>query len=205
VILAGLGIGGPAFPNTTLRWGVVVVEQAMSDEARNEDELLRHIAGGDMRALEALYRVMRVRVFAVALAVAGDRGTAEDVTHDTFVRVYAAAPGYAPGSRARAWVLTITRHLALDAVRRRARETACGMAGQGAAATGGEPDGIRLDVVNALLQLGEVDRQIVVLHDLAGFTHAEVAAELGLPAGTVRWRYRVALGRLRPLVAEVAR
>jgi len=182
-----------------------VVELTMSDDAGDEDELLARIAGGDMRALEGLYRVMRVGVFAVALAVAGDRGTAEDVVQDTFVRVYAAAPGYRPGSRARAWVLTIARHLALDAVRRRGRETACGMAGQGAAATGGEPDGIRLDVVNALLQLGEVDRQIVVLHDLAGFTHAEVAAELGLPAGTVRWRYRVALGRLRPLVEEVAR
>jgi DNA-directed RNA polymerase specialized sigma24 family protein len=58
--------------------------------------------------------------------------------------------------------------------------------------------------MNALLQLGAVDRQIVVLHDLAGFTHAEVAAELALPPGTVRWRYRVALARLRPLVEEVS-
>ena len=73
----------------------------------------------------------------------------------------------------------------------------------GATAPAVEPDGIHLDVVHALLQLGGVDRQIVVLHDLAGFTHAEVAAELGLPAGTVRWRYRVALARLRPLAAEV--
>jgi RNA polymerase sigma factor (sigma-70 family) len=186
------------------RWGVVVVELTMSGDAGDEDELLAQIAGGDMRALEALYRVMRVRVFAVALAVTGDRGTAEDVMQDTFVRIYAAAPGYAPGSRARAWVLTIARHLAVDAVRRRARETASGMAGRGGVATGGEPDVIRLDVVNALLQLGEVDRQIVVLHDVAGFTHAEVAAELALPAGTVRWRYRVALGRLRPLVEEVS-
>jgi len=170
----------------------------------DEDELLARIAGGDMRALEALYRRMRVRVFAVALAVAGDRGTAEDVMQDTFVRVYSAAPGYRPRSRARAWVLTIARHLALDAVRRRARETVSGMAGHGAAAAAGEPDGIRLDVVNALLQLGEVDRQIVVMHDMAGLTHAEVAAELELPAGTVRWRYRVALARLRPLVQEEA-
>jgi RNA polymerase sigma-70 factor, ECF subfamily len=100
-------------------------------------------------------------------------------------------------------VLTIARHLALDAVRRCAREPVSGMADYGAAAPAGEPDGIGLDVVQALLQLGEVDRQIVMLHDLAGFTHAEVAAELGLPAGTVRWRYRVALARLRPLVAEV--
>ena len=177
----------------------------MSDDARDDDELLAQVAGGDIRALEALYRRMRVQVFAVALAVTADRGTAEDVLQDTFVRVYSAASRYRPEARARAWVLTIARHLALDAVRRRTREPVCGMADHGAATPAGDPDRIRLDVVNALLQLGEVDRQIVVLHDLAGFTHAEVAAELGLPAGTVRWRYRLALARLRPLVAEVIR
>jgi RNA polymerase sigma factor (sigma-70 family) len=176
----------------------------MNDDAGDEDALLAQIAGGDTRALEALYHRMRVRVFAVALAVVGDRGTAEDVMQETFVRVYSAAPGYRPESRARAWVLTIARHLALDVVRRRAREHVSGIVGRSAAASAGEPDGIRLDVVNALLQLGEVDRQIVVLHDMAGLTHAEVAAELQLPAGTVRWRYRVALARLRPLVQEEA-
>jgi RNA polymerase sigma factor (sigma-70 family) len=175
----------------------------MSDDATDEDELLAQVAGGDMRALEALYRQMRVQVFAVALAVTGDRGTAEDVMQDTFVRVYSAAPGYRPEARARAWVLTIARRLALDAVRRRTREPVSAMADRGAAAPAVEPERIRLDVVNALLRLGEVDRQIVVLHDVAGLTHAELAAELGLLPGTVRWRYRVALARLRPLVAEV--
>lgn len=175
----------------------------MGYDVMDEDELPAQIAGGDMRALEALYRLMRVPVFAVALAVACDRSTAEDVMQDTFVRVYSAAPGYRPESRAWAWVLTIARHLALDAVRRRVRETVSGMADRTAAAPAGEPDEIRLDVVNALLQLGEIDQQIVVLHDMAGLTHAEVAAELQLPAGTVRWRYRVALARLRPLVEEV--
>jgi RNA polymerase sigma-70 factor (ECF subfamily) len=173
----------------------------MSDDAWDEDELLQQIADGDMRALEVLYRAMRVRVFVVALAVTGERVMAEDVMQDTFVRIYHGAPGYRPGTRARAWVLMIARHLALDAVRRRAREPASVMAGQ-SAAPGGEPDGGRLDLVNALLQLGMVDRQIVVLHDMAGLTHAEIAAELLLPPGTVRWRYRVALARLRPLVAE---
>ena len=176
----------------------------MVEDPGDEDELLRQVAGGDMRALEALYRGMRVRVFAVALAVAGDRGVAEDVMQDTFVRVYSAAPGYRPGSRARAWVLTITRHLALDAVRRRAREPPTAAAGCGAASPGGGPDGARLAMVNALLRLAEVDRQIVVLHDIAALTHAEIAAELQLPPGTVRWRYRVALARLRPLLEEVS-
>jgi RNA polymerase sigma-70 factor, ECF subfamily len=178
-----------------------MMELTMSDDAG--DDLLAQIAGGDMRALELLYREMRVQVFAVALAVIGDRETAEDVLQETFVRVYAAAPRYRPESRARAWVLTITRHLALDVVRRRTREPVSGVADRGAAWTAG-PDGIRLDVANALLQLAAVDRQIVVLHDLGGLTHAEVADELGLPAGTVRWRYRIALARLRPLVEEVS-
>jgi DNA-directed RNA polymerase specialized sigma24 family protein len=79
-----------------------VVELTMSDDAGDEDELLAQIAGGDMRALEALDRLMRVQVFAVALAVVGDRGIAEDVMQGTFVRVYSAAPQYRPGSRARA-------------------------------------------------------------------------------------------------------
>jgi RNA polymerase sigma factor (sigma-70 family) len=172
----------------------------MDDGAWDEDELMRQVAGGDMRALEALYHALRVRVFAVALAVTGDRGLAEDVMQDTFVRVYSSALGYRPEGKVRAWVLTIARHLALDAVRRRAREPASVLAGQ-SAAPGGELDGVRLDLVNALLQLGMIDRQIVVLHDMAGLTHAEIAAELQVPAGTVRWRYRVALARLRPLVA----
>ncbi len=97
-----------------------MAELTMSGDAGDEDKLLAQIAGGDMRALEALYR--RMRVFAVALAVVGDRSTAEHVRQDTFVLVYSAASGYQPRSRARAWVLTIARHLALDVVRRRTRE-----------------------------------------------------------------------------------
>jgi RNA polymerase sigma-70 factor (ECF subfamily) len=173
----------------------------MSDNAEEEDALLRRISEGDVRALEALHAIMRVRVFGMALAVAGDRSTAEDVVQDTFVRVYRAAASYQPGTRARSWVLMIARHLALDAVRRRAREPSSAVVLELAPAVGGEPDASRLDLVNALLQIDAIDRQIVVLHCLGGLTHAEIAEELQLPAGTVRWRYRVALSRLRPLVA----
>src|SRR4029077_14211598 len=78
------GILGTHRSNTMLRWGVVKGWSGpMSDDATDEDELLAQVAGGDMRALEALYRQMRVQVFAVALAVTGDRGTYEDVMQDT--------------------------------------------------------------------------------------------------------------------------
>lgn len=60
-----------------------------------------------------------------------------------------------------------------------------------------------LEVTAALLTLPATERQIVVLHALVGLTHAEIARALRLPAGTVRWRYRVALGRLETILEGV--
>lgn len=167
-------------------------------EDDEQDAALRAVAAGDLRALERLYSDLRVSVFAVALAVVRDRATAEDVLHDTFVRVCEHAGSYRPGTRPRAWVLTIARNLAIDAVRRRAREASLGGAHAGAAEAGLAPQ-IWTD---ALMTLEQVERELVVLHAVAGLTHAEIAERLGLPPGTVRWKYRVALERLAPLVTD---
>lgn len=162
-----------------------------------DDACLAAIVDGDIAALEQLYVELRVPVFAAALAISGDRSVAEDVLQETFVRVYSHAHTFRPGSAARAWVVTIARNLAFDALRRRAREVASG-----------RPDGrvdaraSPLELIETLLELEPAERQIVALHDVAGLTHAEIARELGLPAGTVRWKYRVALGRLRARMEE---
>jgi DNA-directed RNA polymerase specialized sigma24 family protein len=57
-----------------------------------------------------------------------------------------------------------------------------------------------LEATAALLALPATERQIVALHAVVGLTHAEIARALGLPAGTVRWRYRVALGRMETIL-----
>jgi DNA-directed RNA polymerase specialized sigma24 family protein len=59
-----------------------------------------------------------------------------------------------------------------------------------------------LALVEAMMTLDSVEREIVALHTLCDLTHAEIATELGLAPGTVRWKYRMALRRLTPLVVE---
>lgn len=163
--------------------------QLMSDL----ESSLAAVAGGDIGALEDVYRELRVPVFASALAILRDRTLAEDVLQETFIRVYDHAGMYQAGTRPVAWVLAIARNLAFDALRRASREQASVDPRLGA----GEDETIsRLATTQALLALDADDRELVVLHDLGGLTHAEIAEILGLPAGTVRWRYRRALERL---------
>jgi RNA polymerase sigma factor (sigma-70 family) len=164
---------------------------------------LEAIAAGDMVALEWLYRELRVPVFAVALAITADPGLAEDVLQETSVRVYTRARTYRPGSRPRAWVAAIARNLALDAMRARGRELPdeeVAKARVPPVAAGDDQAVAGLEVATALLALPPTERQIVALHGVVGLTHAEIARALGLPAGTVRWRYRVALRRLQTIL-----
>jgi RNA polymerase sigma factor (sigma-70 family) len=164
---------------------------------------LKAIGLGDMAALEWLYRELRVPVFAAAMAITADRGLAEDVLQETFLRVYTRACNYRPGSRPRAWVVAIARNLALDAVRARGRELPDEEAATAAAplaAAGDDQVVVGLEVTSALPALPATERELVVLHAVVGLTHAEIARTLGLPLGTVRWRYRVALGRLEKIL-----
>jgi RNA polymerase sigma factor (sigma-70 family) len=185
-----------------------MVEAAVEGERRAVDAeaALEAIAAGDTDALEWLYRELRVPVFAVALAITTDRGLAEDVLQETFLRVHTHARTYRPGSRPRAWVVAIARNLAVDAVRSRGRERPDEEAARAMvpAMAGGEDRVLAgLNVTAALLALPATERQIVVLHAVVDLTHAEIARALGLPAGTVRWRYRVALGRLETVLKGV--
>jgi RNA polymerase sigma-70 factor (ECF subfamily) len=169
--------------------------QPMSDL----ESALAAVAAGDIGALEDVYRELRVPVFGVALAVLRDRALAEDVLQETFVRVFDRASSYRAGTRPAAWVLAIARNLALDTLRRERREQSHHRHPHATL----EDDAVsRLAVTRALLTLDRIDRELVALHDLGGLTHAEIAATLDLPAGTVRWRYRRALARLETAFEE---
>lgn len=91
----------------------------------DDQTLLRRIAEGDAEALGLLYDRYGRQIFSIALRITGDRGSAEKITQDTFLRLWDNAGRYDAnrGSLA-AWVRTIAHRLAIDELR--SRRGCCG-------------------------------------------------------------------------------
>jgi RNA polymerase sigma-70 factor (ECF subfamily) len=169
---------------------------------------------GDRRAFEAEMLPHLDAAYRLAYALSGRRQDAEDLVQDAYLRAFAAYRRFERGSNARAWLLTILRHVYLNDLRRaRARPFVVAM---GESSTLPEfvdtrspspeeetlrAEGERL-LLAALAELPETFRSVVALVDLDGLHYAEAAAVLGCPVGTVmsrlyRARHELAR-RLRP-------
>lgn len=175
-------------------------------------ELMKRIAGGDENALAALYDRYGRLVMSVALAVVGDRATAEEVTFDIFLRVWQNAAGYDPAlSKVSTWLTRMARNRAIDRLRREAvRPAAHSIAFDDAAAVArvnGDMDGVvdrsleRQRVRAAVASLPAEQRQALALAFFQGYTHSEIAGLLEQSLGTVKGRIRGGMIRLRELLA----
>ena len=170
-------------------------------EHRQLDELVLRIAVGDRAAFAALYEEMKSPVFGLALAVLRRRDEAEDVMQDTFLRVWNAAGQHRPGEDARAWVMTIARNLSYMAIRRRRpTDEVDEQTPNPRSSVDGAVDRVLLDQL--FTALDDVERQIVVLYAVGGYSHKEIAAILDKPHATIRWKFRRALRKLSDRMAE---
>ena len=161
--------------------------------------LMAEVAAGDQEALGELYHRARTAVYGLALSILRHGHDAEDVTQDTFVRVWERADQYRPQGTPMAWLLSIARNLALMKLRERTRT-------QDLPPEDWESFSIESHDVNtedrtvltaALSALSEEERQIVMLHVTAGLKHRELAQLLELPLSTVLSKYRRALLKLK--------
>jgi RNA polymerase sigma-70 factor (ECF subfamily) len=163
----------------------------------------------DQQALAELYEARVGRVYGLALRITRQVQTAEEVTEDCFWQVWRQAPRFdAARGGAIAWIMTIARSRALDALRRGDTAQSLGdeqLAGV-EAGTGSDPHDL-LDAVEkqqrlhaALKDLEPLPRQLVALAFFRGLSHEEIAAQMGLPLGTVKSHIRRALLRLRDLL-----
>jgi RNA polymerase sigma-70 factor (ECF subfamily) len=152
------------------------------------------------------------RVYRLAYRLSGNRADAEDLTQETFVRVFKSLAEYTPGTF-EGWLHRITTNLFLDMVRRRQRirfDTLPDDAGDRLAANTAGPEQayaeMHLDpeVQQALDALPADFRAAVVLCDLEGLSYEEIAATLGIKVGTVRSRIHRGRVLLREALAHRA-
>ena len=174
------------------------IRPAETDAERTADigRWVIRVAQGDRAALERLYRAMRSTVYSVSLAILKNREAAEDVTQETFLKVWQSAGRHRPEADARAWILTIARNLAYAQFR--TKETA-GLTDELFEGPADDPAGQVLDRLllrQLFTALDAEERQIVMLYAVGGYRHKEIAALLGRPCATVRWKFRRALGKL---------
>jgi RNA polymerase sigma factor (sigma-70 family) len=142
---------------------------------------------GDPRAFHLLYQRHSGVLFAMAARLLDDRSDAEDAVHDTWLRAMQASGRFHGAAMVRTWLVGIL----INRVRelRRARPLECLDAMPDLAEPGAvTPDRAleAIDVSRALAEMPERYREVVVLHDIQGFTHDEVAAALGIAPGTSR-------------------
>ncbi|WP_083542477.1 RNA polymerase sigma factor SigE [Kribbia dieselivorans] len=150
------------------------------------------------------------RVYRLAYRLTGNQHDAEDLTHDTFVRVFRSLHTYQPGTF-EGWLHRITTNLFLDRMRRKQRIRFDALSDESAArlpSREGTPEQTYADahfdddVQRALDSLPPTFRAAVVLCDIEGLSYEEIADTLGIKLGTVRSRIHRGRAQLREALAH---
>ncbi|MEE8302912.1 MAG: sigma-70 family RNA polymerase sigma factor, partial [Candidatus Tectomicrobia bacterium] len=160
-------------------------------------ELVARVATGDKQAFETLFTDYGERVFRYAHRLIHDVPRAEEVTNDVMIEVWKNAAKFEGRSKVSTWILGITRHLALNAVRGKKLDTVdvdlapeivdpSERAEQGALAD--EREGLKQKLRAALAELSTDHRDVIELTFFHGCSYQEIAAIVDCPENTVKTR-----------------
>lgn len=177
-----------------------------SPDDPSDRELVERAGEGDAAAFGVLVgRYMRA-AYAVAFSVTGRHEDAQDAAQESLLVALERIDECRDPDRFAGWLMTIVRNRARNLLRREAlRNTDPVPESVRSRLPGPERDfetaELRERLREALAGLPEVQRQVVLLHDLEGWKHREIADRLGLPAGTVRSHLHFARKALRSALA----
>ena len=183
----------------------------------DERHLVERTLAGDREAFRVIVLRHQRPLFELLARHTGDPHGAEDLVQEAFLRAYRALDRFDPRFSLSTWLARIALNAARDQGRKaRVRQDALPRVAHAEAARQehGGGDDVAPDVAaerreaqvrvgEALAELPDEQREVVVLSVYGGLTHAEIAATLEQPLGTVKSRMRAGLGRLRRLVAPL--
>jgi RNA polymerase sigma-70 factor, ECF subfamily len=178
------------------------VRQETSDEA-----LIKAIADGDRRAMQTLFQRHHVRVYRFVQRLTNDASVAEDLVSDVFMDVWRQADGFKAQSQVSTWLMSIARHKALSALRRRPDEQLDEHMAAAIEDPADGPEAImrnedRSTVVQTCLsQLSALHREVIDLVYYHEMSVDEVARIVGIPESTVKTRMFYARKHMGKLLA----
>jgi RNA polymerase sigma-70 factor (ECF subfamily) len=174
---------------------------------------MARVAEEDERAFPELVRRYQGRVTNLVARVVNDRGCADDLSQEVFIRVFVHRRNYRRGSKFSTWLFTIAVNLAKNEIRRRVRkrnwfsldalqeilkDSAPMLADPGESRERTlEREQLQEAVARAITTVPEKYRLALVLRDIEGLPYEEIADVLGIPGGTVRSRINRARGMLK--------
>ncbi len=181
----------------------------ITDESRgrvDERQLIARVIAGDSRAQRELYDSHVDRVYRLAYRLAGEDELARDFTQLTFIRAFERIVEFRHDSSVATWLHAIAVSVALNGLRtvkkNRERHVPIEEAfGLGTVVRAAEPD-LKTRLKAAIDSLSEKYRTVFLMHDVEGFTHDEIGATLGIPAGTSKTRLFQGRAKLREALAD---
>jgi RNA polymerase sigma-70 factor, ECF subfamily len=150
--------------------------------------LIRAAMAGDLAAFERIVREHQQSVWRFLRRLLGDPATAEDVTQETFLRVYRRLPSFTFQAKFSTWIFQVARNAGIDELRARQRRARLVDAGPIRPAVTSGPAEARVEIDAALASLPVDLRETLLLVEVLGLRYTEVAEVLAVPVGTVKSR-----------------
>ena len=167
---------------------------------------IRRAIEGDERALRSLWSQHSPHVDAIVRRLVGDPDLAEDIAQEVWIQIFRALPSYRGESQFGTWAHRIAVNRTLNALRRVRRlskleseiDDDIAIVDQAA-----ERSMLAATIEEAARQLAPGARTVFILHDVEGYTHEEIATELGITAGGSKSQLFKARAKLRRLLAHL--
>ena len=170
-----------------------------------EQKVAEYIAGG-RSAFDYIYECTNRAVYFAALYTVRDKGYAEDVMQETYLRALAAIENYTPGTNFTAWLVRIAKNLAINHVKKSRRESSTDFSDELEVRKYGTQETTLPYIFDVAANiLDEEEYQIIMLCQVAGYKRREVAASLNMPVATVTWKNNRALQKLKEYLKKEGR
>ena len=172
--------------------------------SKNEiEDCLKDIAFGKKEAVKKLYELTSPQIYGFALSILKNIHEAEDVLHDVYIKIIENAHTYEENGKPMAWILTITKNLALMKLRKTKHHVDIDEIIEilPSKCEGDTIENKQL-ITAAFSYITDEERNILILHVVGGYKNHEIAKLLDLPLSTVLSKYHRAIKKIKKFMSK---